>query len=91
MPRKMPIHPLRIPMLERGLTQQELATAATKAGVAVSRSLVGMILVGLRKPTKEQARALSRAVGGSATQEAILTYEAPTGAMRQRRRRHRKP
>jgi len=89
-PKKVPIHRGRIAMMERGMTQAELATRASRIlGEKISRSLVSMFLIGERTPDPRQARALSRALSGAVSPSVWTDYEVPSDALRPRKRRAR--
>jgi transcriptional regulator with XRE-family HTH domain len=77
-------------MMERGMTQAELAARATTIlGERISRSLVSMFLIGERTPDTRQARALSKALSGAVSPREWTDYEVPGDALRQRKRKTR--
>jgi transcriptional regulator with XRE-family HTH domain len=84
----VPIHRGRIAMMERGMTQAELATRASRIlGERISRSLVSMFLIGERTPDIRQARALSKALSGAVSSKDWTDYEVPSDALRTRKRK----
>lgn len=81
----MPVHPLRVWLLENQMRQEQFA-----ARVGVKQGYLSLIITGVRRPSRALARAISKATKRSISMEQLLTFEIPAG-VKQPPRRARKP
>lgn len=80
----MALHPLRFWMLERGVTQAEVAEAA-----GIHQAYLSQILLGARTPSRALARRLAKQTGKAVSIDKILSYKVPPDALQRKRPRGR--
>jgi len=82
-PRKrVPLHPLKVWLEERDVTQEEFG-----AEVGADQTYLSQIMRGKRRPSRNLALRISQATGRKVTVDQLLTYELPKGGERPKKRR----